>query len=409
MMEISKCMKIPKIRFKGFEEEWNIAKIKEIAKFSKGNGYSKADLTQQGTPIILYGHMYTQYKSVITSVNHYVKIKPNSVLSDGNEVIIPSSGETPEDISIASAICKSNIIIGGDLNILRFNDEILNKSFAAISISYSKTHKELSRYAQGKTIVHLRNNDIAKGHITYPSLNEQRLIVLFIETIETQIQATSKKLASLKQIKAASLQSMFPQEGETVPKVRFKGFEGEWEKIPFGSFLKESYERSTVENEDILLSSAITGVYLNSELFGHQRGSSNIGYKKIKKNMLILSAQNLHLGNANVNLRFEHGLISPAYKVYEIVNISPLFLQQWIKMDSTKSFFLNATTAGASLCRKNIVWDDLYKQIVLIPSKNEQVKIGLFFSNLDKQISLQTQRLEKLKQIKAACLDKMFV
>ncbi len=74
-----------------------------------------------------------------------------------------------------------------------------------------------------------------------------------------------------------------------------------------------------------------------------------------------------------------------------------------------KSFFLNATTAGASLCRKNIVWDDLYKQIVLIPSKNEQVKIGLFFSNLDKQISLQTQRLEKLKQIKAACLDKMFV
>ena len=245
MMEISKCMKIPKIRFKGFEEEWNIAKIKEIAKFSKGNGYSKADLTQQGTPIILYGHMYTQYKSVITSVNHYVKIKPNSVLSDGNEVNIPSSGETPEDISIASAICKSNIIIGGDLNILRFNDEILNKSFAAISISYSKTHKELSRYAQGKTIVHLRNNDIAKGHITYPSLNEQRLIVLFIETIETQIQATSKKLASLKQIKAASLQSMFPQEGETVPKVRFKGFEGEWEEKSFSAL----YKKSIIKND----------------------------------------------------------------------------------------------------------------------------------------------------------------
>ena len=251
---------------------------------------------------------------------------------------------------------------------------------------------------------------VSKAMITIPeSTEEQQEIASYFQSLDSLIQTTSKELASLKQIKAASLQSMFPQEGETVPKVRFKGFEGEWEKIPFGSFLKESYERSTVENEDILLSSAITGVYLNSELFGHQRGASNIGYKKIKKNMLILSAQNLHLGNANVNLRFEHGLISPAYKVYEIVNISPLFLQQWIKMDSTKVFFLNATTAGASLCRKNIVWDDLYKQIVLIPSKNEQVKIGLFFSNLDKQISLQTQRLEKLKQIKAACLDKMFV
>ena len=251
---------------------------------------------------------------------------------------------------------------------------------------------------------------VSKAMITIPeSTEEQQKIASYFQSLDSLIQTTSKELASLKQIKTASLQSMFPQEGKTVPKVRFKGFEGEWEKIPFGSFLKESYERSTVENEDILLSSAITGVYLNSELFGHQRGASNIGYKKIKKNMLILSAQNLHLGNANVNLRFEHGLISPAYKVYEIVNISPLFLQQWIKMDSTKVFFLNATTAGASLCRKNIVWDDLYKQIVLIPSKNEQVKIGLFFSNLDKQISLQTQRLEKLKQIKAACLDKMFV
>lgn len=164
---------------------------------------------------------------------------------------------------------------------------------------------------------------VSKAMITIPeSTEEQQKIASYFQSLDSLIQTTSKELASLKQIKAASLQSMFPQEGETVPKVRFKGFEGEWEKIPFGSFLKESYERSTVENEDILLSSAITGVYLNSELFGHQRGASNIGYKKIKKNMLILSAQNLHLGNANVNLRFEHGLISPAYKVYEIVNIS---------------------------------------------------------------------------------------
>ena len=261
-----------------------------------------------------------------------------------------------------------------------------------------------------KNTINISDETALSGEVHIPlSYTEQQKIASYFQSLDSLIQTTSKKLASLKRIKAASLQSMFPQEGETVPKVRFKGFEGEWEKIPFGSFLKESYERSTVENEDILLSSAITGMYLNSELFGHQRGASNIGYKKIKKNMLILSAQNLHLGNANVNLRFEHGLISPAYKVYEIVNISPLFLQQWIKMDSTNFFFLNATTAGASLCRKNIVWDDLYKQIVLIPSKNEQVKIGLFFSNLDKQISLQAQRLEKLKQIKAACLDKMFV
>ena len=135
-----------------------------------------------------------------------------------------------------------------------------------------------------KNTINISDETALSGEVHFPlSYTEQQKIAYYFQSLDSLIQTTSKKLASLKRIKAASLQSMFPQEGETVPKVRFKGFEGEWEKIPFGSFLKESYERSTVENEDILLSSAITGVYLNSELFGHQRGASNIGYKKIKK------------------------------------------------------------------------------------------------------------------------------
>ena len=408
MMEISKCMKIPKIRFKGFEEEWNIAKIKEIAKFSKGNGYSKADLTQQGTPIILYGHMYTQYKSVITSVNHYVKIKPNSVLSDGNEVIIPSSGETPEDISIASAICKSNIIIGGDLNILRFNDEILNKSFAAISISYSKTHKELSRYAQGKTIVHLRNNDIAKGHITYPSLNEQRLIVLFIETIETQIQATSKKLASLKQIKAASLQSMFPQEGETVPKVRFKGFEGEWDFVTAGEVFRTTNVRNRPDLP-VLSATQDKGMVKRSDI-GYQvfhDKSNETTYKHILPGQFIIHLRSFQGGFAHSNIE---GIVSPAYTVMEFKNKEFHYDYFWKYIFTSKGFIkrLELITYGIRDGR-TISFDEFKEMNFFIPSKLEQQKIASYFCNLDKQISLQTQRLEKLKQIKAACLDKMFV
>ena len=98
----------------------------------------------------------------------------------------------------------------------------------------------------------------------------------------------------------------------------------DWEQRKFGSLLKEIREKTKIENEDTLLSCAIDGMYLNSELFSHFRGSSNIGYLKVKKNDLILSAQNLHLGNCNVNLRFEHGIISPAYKVYIIWLINGL-------------------------------------------------------------------------------------
>ena len=384
MVKRNKYMNVPEIRFKGLDKTWNKKTLDELVQLNSGMDYKH--LCNGNIPVYGTGGYMLSVNAALSYDKDAIGIGRKGTIN--KPYILKAPFWTVDTLFYA---------IPRKYNNLQFCNCIFQR------IDWLKYDESTGVPSLSKNIINSIEVNCA------PSYDEQQKIASYFQSLDSLIQTTSKKLVSLKQIKDASLQSMFPQEGETVPKVRFKGFEGEWEKSPFGSFLKESYERSTVENEDILLSSAITGVYLNSELFGHQRGASNIGYKKIKKNMLILSTQNLHLGNANVNLRFEHGLISPAYKVYEIVNISPLFLQQWIKMDSTKVFFLNATTAGASLCRKNIVWDDLYKQIVLIPSKNEQVKIGLFFSNLDKQISLQTQRLEKLKQIKAACLDKMFV
>ena len=401
---------------------WEKASFTRVFKFLKNNSLSRAELSDGNGNVknIHYGDILIKFSEClytdegnnipyIINDNIAYKLLKLSPLING-DIVFSDAAEDNTVGKCVEIITHNGTDLVAGLHTIPCRPTIkFAEGYLGYYLNSTAFHNQLLQYIQGTKISSISKKSICQTIISYPSeiINQQK-IVSYFQSLDSLIQTTSKKLASLKQIKAASLQSMFPQEGETVPKVRFKGFEGEWEKVPFGSFLKESYERSTVENEDILLSSAITG-NLNSELFGHQRGASNIGYKKIKKNMLILSAQNLHLGNANVNLRFEHGLISPAYKVYEIVNISPLFLQQWIKMDSTNFFFLNATTAGASLCRKNIVWDDLYKQIVLIPSKNEQVKIGLFFSNLDKQISLQAQRLEKLKQIKAACLDKMFV
>lgn len=157
-----------------------------------------------------------------------------------------------------------------------------------------------------------------------------------------------------------------------------------------------------------MLSCAIDGMFLNSELFSHFRGSSNIGYLKIKKNNLILSAQNLHLGNCNVNLRFEHGIISPAYKVYELVECNPLFMQAWVKQDTTKKFFLRASTEGASICRKNIVWEELYKQTLPVPKIDEQEEIGEYFASLDNLITLHQRECDQLKELKKSMLKKMF-
>mgnify|MGYP000915761180 CR=1 FL=1 len=160
----------------------------------------------------------------------------------------------------------------------------------------------------------------------------------------------------------------------------------------------EKREKTIKENEEQLLSCAITGIYLNSELFSHFRGSSTIGYLKVEKNDLILSAQNLHLGNANVNLAFEKGIISPAYKVFKLNLTDPNFVNAWVKKDSTKVFFLKATTEGASQCRKNIEWDVLFNQELMVPSFEEQEVIGRFLSNLDRHITLH-QRKSQVIQI----------
>ena len=220
--------------------------------------------------------------------------------------------------------------------------------------------------------------------IPWTSYEEQKKIGDYIESLDTLITLHQRKL--------------------------FLNFakRNDWEQRKFGSLLKEIREKTKIENEDTLLSCAIDGMYLNSELFSHFRGSSNIGYLKVKKNDLILSAQNLHLGNCNVNLRFEHGIISPAYKVYELVTCDPFFIQAWVKQDSTKDFFLNASTEGASVCRKNIVWDELYKQTLPIPKLKEQEQIGQYFNELDNLITLHQRKCDETKKLKKFMLQKMF-
>ena len=190
--------------------------------------------------------------------------------------------------------------------------------------------------------------------------------------------------------------------------MRFPGFEGEWKFVPFGSIIRETNLRTNIENEDILLSAAIEGMFLNSELFDHQRGASNKGYKKIKLRTLVLSTQNLHLGNANVNLRFEHGIVSPAYKTYEVVGCDPVLLGQWVKTGKAKKFFFDATTVGASVCRRNVEWDTLYQQQLCLPTENEQHKLADFLSLLTDRISSQQRLVELLKKHKRGLHSAIF-
>lgn len=199
---------VPEIRFKGFTDPWEQRKLGEIAVFSKGVGYSKNDLCEEGTPIILYGRLYTKYETCIFDVDTFVKEKAGSVHSKGGEVIVPASGETAEDISIASVVVKPGILLGGDLNIVSPTAEY-NSAFLALTISSGATHKYLSSLAQGKSVVHLHNADIQSVSAKFPTKREQEKIHLLFGKIDTLITLHQRKLEKLQNIKKSCLEKMF--------------------------------------------------------------------------------------------------------------------------------------------------------------------------------------------------------
>ena len=201
---------IPEIRLDGFEGEWEIQTLKELASFSKGNGYTKNDLVNSGKEIILYGRLYTNYQTVISKVNTFVTtVKANAVISKGGEVIVPASGESAEDISRASVVEKSGVILGGDLNIIYPDENKVDSIFLALTISNGSQQKELIKRAQGKSVVHLRNNDLEKVVLHYPSMEEQQAIGSYFSNLDQIITSYQEKITQLETLKKKLLQDMF--------------------------------------------------------------------------------------------------------------------------------------------------------------------------------------------------------
>ena len=200
--------RFPEIRFAGFTDPWEQRKLGDLVQFSKGTGYSKGDLRESGTPIILYGRLYTKYETVISEVDTFADAKAGSVYSRGGEVIVPASGETAEDISIASVVEKSGVLLGGDLNIITPPVD-LDAPFLAISISNGKPHEDMAKMAQGKSVVHLHNTDLEKIDLTYPSHEEQIQISGYFGALDHLITLHQRKLEKLQAIKRSMLEKMF--------------------------------------------------------------------------------------------------------------------------------------------------------------------------------------------------------
>lgn len=198
---------IPEVRFPEFTDSWEQRKLGDIAEFSKGSGYSKGDLIESGTPIILYGRLYTKYETSISEVDTYVEAKDGSVYSKGGEVIVPASGETAEDIARAATVDKSGVILGGDLNVVSPNEDI-NSAFLAISISHGNSQRELAKKAQGKSIVHIHNEEIKNLVVPFPTKAEQNKIVEYFSSLDNLITLHQHKCEKYVNIKKGMISEL---------------------------------------------------------------------------------------------------------------------------------------------------------------------------------------------------------
>ncbi|WP_163195246.1 restriction endonuclease subunit S [Clostridium thermarum] len=399
--------KTPKLRFPEFSGCWEEKRLGELGEFFKGALLSKADLSDEGRPCILYGELYTKYNEVIKEV--YSKTNSNAnnlILGKKNDVLIPSSGETSIDIATASCLQKDEVILGGDLNVFRPYE--VNGVFISYQLNNSK-RKEIAKIAQGASVVHIYNEQLKKLKVNISEKREQEKLASFFALIDEKIQKQQKKVEDLEEYKKGIMQKIFSQE------IRFKDENGndfpKWRTVKLEEILEECNEKSTENNQYEVISSTTNGIFYQKDYFNREIASDdNTGYKILKYGQVVLSPQNLWMGNINYNDKFEIGIVSPSYKIFSInTEHNSKFIGYVLRTARAFYEYMQSSEQGASIVRRNLNMELFYEIIFNLPSRKEQDKITEFLTCIESKVSKEEKKLEDLKQLKKGLLQQMFV
>lgn len=419
----------PKIRFKGFEGEWKETKYSSFATIRRGLTYSPENIVSKGIRVLRSSNID---EDVFLRSEEDVFVHSSCInipFAKDGDILITAANGSPRLVGKHAVINKLNgdKVVPGGFMILASSKEpyFLNSCMGA---PWYKTFLKTGVAGGNGAIGNLNKHALEEYEFYTPSNKLERDgLASYFTSLDSQISAVTSRLASLKQMKAASLQAMFPQEGETVPKIRFKGFEGEWKKVMFSEtfeFLKNnSLSRAELSNEGDIVNVHYGDVLIK---YGDLLNIQNEELTFIADNKIGNTLYNsCHLQNGDIIIA-DAAEDNTVGKCSEIVNICnkrvvsglhtipcrPLnrfaqgYLGHYINSESYHNQLLPLIQGSkiSSISKKT-----LSQTIVLVPSIEEQKCIGNYFTSLDRQISLQSQRLEKLKQIKSACLDKMFV
>ena len=399
----NKVLNVPNLRFPEFTEVWKVERLDEIATLSKGVGISKEQLSNDGEPCILYGELYTKYKSeIIKEIDSRTNID-NSKLkrSKANDVIIPCSGETAIDIATARCVPFDNILLGGDLNIISLYQ--YDGAFMSYQLN-GKRKYDIAKVAQGVSVVHLYGEHLKAIFIYNPCLQEQQKIAQILSLLDERIATQNKIIEDLKKLKSAIIDYTFNNE-----------IQSHLKRVLL-SDVSVKITRKNTDNQisNVLSNSANQGISPQSEVFDREIANEDntSNYFVISQDDFVYNPRKsvtAPYGPINKYNEEADGVISPLYLCFRCYNIDVEYLGWYFKSDSWHKYVYQNGDTGVRHDRVSIKDEIFFSMPLYIHSSQKQMEIAKRLNKIESFVIQEEQYLFLLRSQKLYLLQQMFI
>ena len=400
-----KVLNVPNLRFPEFKGEWKEERLADIADLYKGTGISKDQLSDDGEPCILYGELYTKYKSeTIREVISKTNIDNTKLVrSKANDVIIPCSGETAEDIAIARCVLNGNILLGGDLNIIRLHG--YDGAFMSYQLNGRRKY-DIAKVAQGVSVVHLYGEHL-KGVKTFnPCLEEQKKIADLLALLDERIATQNKIIDKLQSLIKGLNDSLYAQYGDKVLTsfaelgTSYSGLSGKSAQDfgsgkPFITYLNV-YSNNIINENDFQYVAIKNGEKQNIVEYG------DVLFTLSSETPEEVGIGSVYLGKEKVYLNsFCFGI--------HITNMEvafPPYLSYYVSSTAFRKFIYPYAQGST---RFNLCKADFEKASIKLPTLENQKRIYSILSHIDSKIETEIQMLNLYNSQKQYLLRQMFI
>ena len=404
----NKNLNVPNLRFPEFSGEWDRIKVSDLLELYPTNSLSweQLEYSQEGVFNLHYGLIHKGLPTQVDVFENNLPIikeefipKKMSLCLNG-DVAFADASEDTNDVAkcIEFANCEGKKIVCG-LHTIHGRDT-QNKTvtgYKGFAFSARAFREQIRRLAQGTKIYSINSGNFSECYIGIPSKAEQRKIANLLLAVDQRIATQIKiieKLESL--IRGISNSLLYADNGTSVR---------------IGDILTERVEKTKINNQHEVLSSTVKGIFSQREYFSKDIASeNNIGYKVIRLHDVVLSPQNLWMGNINYNDSFEVGIVSPSYKIFTIADgYDKTFIASMLKTHRALYNYMLVSEQGASVVRRNLNMEAFEQLVFKIPPYGKQCEIGRTMSTLQNRLAIANSTKTAYEQQKQWLLKQLFI